>query len=122
MAAGSARDYPVGGGCGGVAASVPDSGGIYFVPAFSGLFAPYWRTDARGVIVGLSRFHTRAHLARAALEATCFQTRAIVDAMARDSGVPLAVLKADGGAAANDLPDAASGRRARVARRAAGGG
>ena len=86
-----------------LAASVPDSGGIYFVPAFSGLFAPYWRSDARGTIVGLSRFHTRAHLARATLEATCFQTRAVVDAMARDSGVPLTVLKADGGAAANDL-------------------
>ena len=86
-----------------LAATVPDSGGIYFVPAFSGLFAPYWRSDARGVIVGLSRFHTRAHIARAALEATCFQTRAVVDAMVRDTGVPLAVLKADGGAAANDL-------------------
>ena len=105
-----------------LAASVPDSGGIYFVPAFSGLFAPYWRTDARGVIVGLSRFHTRAHLARAALEATCFQTRAIVDAMARDSGVPLAVLNADGGAAGERSADATSGRRSRVARRAAGGG
>jgi glycerol kinase len=86
-----------------LAASVADSGGIYFVPAFSGLFAPYWRPDARGAIVGLSRFHTRAHLARAALDAICFQTRDVLDAMARDSGVQLAVLKVDGGATVNDL-------------------
>jgi glycerol kinase len=86
-----------------LAASVPDSGGIYFVPAFSGLFAPYWRTDARGVIVGLSRFHTKAHLARATLEAICFQTRAVLDAMVKDSGVHLDVLKVDGGATVNDL-------------------
>ena len=65
-----------------LAAQVPDSGGMYFVPAFSGLFAPYWRPDARGAIVGLSRFHTKAHLARATLEAICFQTRAVLDAMA----------------------------------------
>ena len=64
-----------------LAASVPDSGGAYFVPAFSGLFAPHWRADARGVIAGLSRFHTKAHLARAALEAICFQTRDVLDAM-----------------------------------------
>ena len=86
-----------------LAASVPDAGGVYFVPAFSGLFAPYWRTDARGTIVGLSRFHTKAHLARATLESICFQTRAVLDAMARDSGVRLAVLKVDGGATVNDL-------------------
>jgi len=86
-----------------LAATVPDSGGIYFVPAFSGLFAPYWRADARGVIVGLSRFHTKAHLARATLEAICFQTRAVLDAMVQDSGVRLEVLKVDGGATANDL-------------------
>ncbi|MBM3778364.1 MAG: glycerol kinase GlpK [Acidimicrobiia bacterium] len=86
-----------------LAASVPDSGGVYFVPAFSGLFAPYWRSDARGVIAGLSRFHTRAHLARATLEAICFQTRDVVDAMERDAGIHLSVLKADGGATANDL-------------------
>ena len=86
-----------------LAATVPDSGGIYFVPAFSGLFAPYWRADARGAIVGLSRFHTKAHLARATLEATCFQTRAVLDAMMRDSGVQLALLKVDGGATVNDL-------------------
>jgi glycerol kinase len=86
-----------------LAASVPDSGGIYFVPAFSGLFAPYWRADARGAIVGLSRFHTKAHLARATLEAICFQTRAVLDAMTRDSGVRLEVLKVDGGATVNNL-------------------
>jgi len=86
-----------------LAASVPDAGGIYFVPAFSGLFAPYWRTDARGVITGLSRFHTKAHLARATLESICFQTRAVLDAMVQDSGVRLAVLKVDGGATINNL-------------------
>jgi glycerol kinase len=86
-----------------LAATVPDSGGSYFVPAFSGLFAPYWRPDARGVIVGLSRFHTKAHLARATLEAICFQTRAVLDAMVLDSDVQLDVLKADGGATANGL-------------------
>ena len=86
-----------------LAASVPDSGGIYFVPAFSGLFAPYWRTDARGVIAGLSRFHTKAHLARATLESICFQTRAVLDAMVKDSGVRLDVLKVDGGATVNNL-------------------
>ncbi len=86
-----------------LASSVEDSGGICFVPAFSGLFAPYWRPDARGAIVGLSRFHTRAHLARAALEAICFQTRDVLDAMVRDSGVRLAVLKVDGGATINNL-------------------
>ena len=85
-----------------LAASVPDNGGMYFVPAFSGLFAPYWRSDARGAIVGLSRFNTKAHLARATLEAICFQTRAVLDAMVKDSGVRLAVLKVDGGATVND--------------------
>jgi len=86
-----------------LASSVPDSAGLYFVPAFSGLFAPYWRADARGVIAGLSRFHTKAHLARATLEAICFQTRAVLDAMTRDSGVRLQVLKVDGGATVNAL-------------------
>jgi glycerol kinase len=86
-----------------LAASVPDSGGIYFVPAFSGLFAPYWRPDARGAIVGLSHFHTKAHLARATLEAICFQTRDVLDAMTQDSGVRLDVLKVDGGAASDNL-------------------
>ena len=85
-----------------LATSVPDNGGIYFVPAFSGLFAPYWRSDARGVIVGLSRFNTKAHLARATLEAICFQTRAVLDAMVQDSGVKLEVLKVDGGATVNN--------------------
>jgi len=86
-----------------LAGSVPDSGGMYFVPAFSGLFAPYWRSDARGAIVGLSRFHTKAHLARATLEAICFQTRDVLDAMVKDSGVRLDTLKVDGGATANNL-------------------
>jgi glycerol kinase len=85
-----------------LAASVPDNGGIYFVPAFSGLFAPYWRSDARGAIVGLSRFNTKAHIARATLEAICFQTRAVLDAMVKDSGVRLEVLKVDGGATVNN--------------------
>ena len=86
-----------------LAGSVPDTGGAYFVPAFSGLFAPYWRADARGAIVGLSQFHTKAHLARATLEAICFQTRDVLDAMTQDSGVRLDVLKADGGATVNNL-------------------
>lgn len=86
-----------------LAASVPDAGGLCFVPAFSGLFAPYWRADARGAIVGLSRFHTKAHLARATLEAICLQTRDVLDAMTADSGVRLGVLKVDGGATVNDL-------------------
>ncbi|GIF16485.1 glycerol kinase GlpK [Actinoplanes teichomyceticus] len=86
-----------------LAAQVPDSGGVYFVPAFSGLFAPYWRSDARGAIVGLSRFNTDAHIARATLEAICYQTRDVVDAMAQDSGVTLDVLKVDGGITVNNL-------------------
>jgi glycerol kinase len=86
-----------------IAASVPDSGGVYFVPAFSGLFAPYWRSDARGAIVGLSRFNTRAHLVRAALEAICYQSRDVAEAMAKDSGVTIDVLKVDGGATVNDF-------------------
>ncbi|MBI1757914.1 MAG: glycerol kinase GlpK [Actinobacteria bacterium] len=86
-----------------LAGQVPDNGGIYFVPAFSGLFAPHWRADARGVIVGLSRFNTKAHLARATLEAICYQTRDVADAMEQDSGVHLDVLKVDGGITANNL-------------------
>ncbi|MQA94126.1 MAG: glycerol kinase GlpK [Streptosporangiales bacterium] len=86
-----------------LAAQVEDNGGIYFVPAFSGLFAPYWRSDARGAIVGLSRFNTNAHLARATLEAICYQSRDVVEAMAADSGVHLDVLKVDGGVTANNL-------------------
>jgi glycerol kinase len=85
-----------------LANSVPDNGGTYFVPAFSGLFAPHWRSDARGAIVGLSRFNTKAHLARATLEAICYQTRDVLDAMVKDSGVSLEVLKVDGGATVND--------------------
>jgi glycerol kinase len=86
-----------------LAAQVEDSGGVYFVPAFSGLFAPYWRSDARGAIVGLSRYNTAAHITRATLEAICFQSRDVADAMAQDSGVALDVLKVDGGVTANDL-------------------
>jgi glycerol kinase len=86
-----------------LARQVPDNGGIYFVPAFSGLFAPYWRSDARGAIVGLSRFNTNAHLARATLEAICYQSRDVSEAMEQDSGVHLEVLKVDGGVTANDL-------------------
>ena len=86
-----------------LATSVPDSGGAVVVPAFSGLFAPHWRPDARGAIVGLTRFVTKAHLARAALEATAFQTREVLDAMNADSGVPLTELRVDGGMVVNDL-------------------
>jgi glycerol kinase len=86
-----------------LARQVSDNGGIYFVPAFSGLFAPYWRSDARGAIVGLSRFNTNAHLARATLEAICYQSRDVSDAMESDSGVHLEVLKVDGGVTANEL-------------------
>ncbi|WP_026416635.1 glycerol kinase GlpK [Actinomadura oligospora] len=86
-----------------LAAQVEDNGGVYFVPAFSGLFAPYWRSDARGAIVGLSRFNTNAHLARATLEAICYQSRDVVEAMREDSGVSLDVLKVDGGVTANEL-------------------
>jgi glycerol kinase len=85
-----------------LAGLVPDNGGMYFVPAFSGLFAPHWRSDARGAIVGLSRFNTKAHLARATLEAICYQTRDVLDAMVKDSGVRLEVLKVDGGATVNN--------------------
>src|SRR6195256_3161715 len=86
-----------------LARQVEDNGGVYFVPAFSGLFAPYWRSDARGAIVGLSRYNTNAHLARATLESICYQTRDVVDAMEADSGVRLEVLKVDGGVTANQL-------------------
>jgi glycerol kinase len=86
-----------------LAASVPDNGGVYFVPAFSGLFAPYWRSDARGVIAGLTRFATKAHLARAALEATAYQTREVLHAMEQDSGAALGAVKVDGGMVLNQL-------------------
>lgn len=87
----------------GLAASVEDNGGAYIVPAFSGLFAPYWRSDARGVIAGLTRYVTKGHLARATLEATAYQTREVIDAMHADSGVPLTSLRVDGGMVANAL-------------------
>jgi glycerol kinase len=86
-----------------LAREVADSGGMYFVPAFSGLFAPYWRSDARGAVVGLSRFNTSAHLARATLESICYQSRDVADAMESDSGVHLETLKVDGGVTANSL-------------------
>lgn len=86
-----------------LARTVDDNGGIYFVPAFSGLFAPYWRSDARGAIVGMTRYVNRGHFARAALEATAFQTREVLDAMNADSGVALTALKVDGGMVYNEL-------------------
>ena len=82
---------------------VEDNGGVYFVPAFSGLYAPYWKHNARGVIAGLTRYSNKSHLARAVLEATAFQTREVVEAMEKDSGVPLAVLRTDGGMVGNEL-------------------
>ena len=86
-----------------LARTVEDNGGVYFVPAFSGLFAPYWRSDARGVIAGLTRYVNAGHLARATLEATAWQTKEVVDAMNADSGVDLTSLKVDGGMVVNDL-------------------
>jgi glycerol kinase len=86
-----------------LAQSVGDSGGCYLVPAFSGLFAPHWRSDARGVIVGLTRYVNRAHIVRAALESICYQTREVLEAMNADSGVPLTALKVDGGATTNNF-------------------
>jgi len=85
-----------------LANTVEDNGGIYFVPAFSGLFAPYWKSDARGVIVGMTRYVNKGHFARAALEATAFQTREVLDAMNKDSGVDLKALKVDGGMVFNE--------------------
>ena len=85
-----------------MALTVEDNGGVYFVPAFSGLFAPYWRDDARGAIVGMTRYNTQGHLARAALEATAFQTREVLDAMDADAGVALKELRVDGGMIANN--------------------
>jgi glycerol kinase len=86
-----------------LAKTVDDNGGVYFVPAFSGLFAPYWKSDARGVIAGLTRYVNKGHIARAVLEATAWQTREVLDAMNADSGVPLTALKVDGGMVFNDL-------------------
>ena len=86
-----------------LAASIPDSGGVYFVPAFSGLFAPYWRGDARGVIVGLTRAATKAHIARATLEAVCYQTHDVIRAMEEETGTTIKVLRVDGGITQNQL-------------------
>jgi glycerol kinase len=86
-----------------LARSVDDNGGIYFVPAFSGLFAPYWKSEARGAIVGMTRYINKGHLARAALEATAYQTREVLEAMEKDSGVKLTSLKVDGGMVFNEL-------------------
>ena len=86
-----------------LAAQVDDNGGCYIVPAFSGLFAPYWRDDARGAIVGLTRYVDKHHIARAALEATAYQTREVLDAMRADSGVAISELRVDGGMVANEL-------------------
>ncbi len=86
-----------------MARTVEDNGGIYFVPAFSGLFAPYWRSDARGAILGMTRYVNKGHIARAALEATAYQTREVLDAMEKDSGVRLTALKVDGGMVMDEL-------------------
>jgi glycerol kinase len=86
-----------------LAKTVNDNGGIYFVPAFSGLYAPYWKTNARGVIAGLTRYTNKGHLARAVLEATAFQTREVVEAMEKDSAIGLDVLRTDGGMVEDDL-------------------
>ncbi len=86
-----------------LAKTVDDNGGVYFVPAFSGLFAPYWKNDARGVIAGLTRYVNKGHIARAVLEATAWQTREVLDAMNADSGVALTALKVDGGMVYNEL-------------------
>jgi len=86
-----------------LAATVTDNGGMYFVPAFSGLYAPWWRADARGVIAGLTGYATAGHLARAALEATAYQTLDVIEAMRRDSGIPISTLRVDGGMVVNAL-------------------
>jgi glycerol kinase len=86
-----------------LARTVKDNGGVYFVPAFSGLYAPYWKDNARGVIAGLTRYAGKGHLARAVLEATAFQTREVVEAMEKDSGIKLDVLRVDGGMVSNGL-------------------
>jgi glycerol kinase len=86
-----------------LARTVKDNGGVYFVPAFSGLYAPYWKSSARGVITGLTRYTNKGHLARAVLEATAFQTREVVEAMEKDSGIALDVLRTDGGMVEDEL-------------------
>jgi glycerol kinase len=86
-----------------LAAEVEDNGGCYFVPAFSGLYAPYWKSDARGVLVGLTRYINKSHIARAALEATAFQTWEVLEAMEKDAGIPITSLRVDGGMVVNEL-------------------
>jgi len=86
-----------------LAAKVEDNGGCYFVPAFSGLYAPYWKSDARGVLVGLTRYINKSHIARAALEATAFQTWEVLEAMEKDAGIPITSLRVDGGMVVNEL-------------------
>src|SRR6185503_4579929 len=86
-----------------LAREVQDNGDVYFVPAFSGLFAPYWRDTARGVLAGLTRYANRGHIARAALEAVAYQTRDVLEAMEKDSGIPIKELRVDGGMVANEL-------------------
>jgi len=86
-----------------LAGTVEDNGGVYFVPAFSGLFAPYWCSDARGIIAGLTQYANKGHIARAVLEANAYQTKDIVEAMNRDSGVDLSALKVDGGMVHNEM-------------------
>jgi glycerol kinase len=86
-----------------LAAKVSDSAGVFFVPAFSGLFAPYWRDDARGIITGLTSYTTKNHIALATLEAVCFQSKEIIEAMNSDSGTPLKSIKVDGGLTNSDI-------------------
>jgi glycerol kinase len=86
-----------------VARTVEDNGGAYFVPAFSGLYAPYWKADARGVVAGLTRYINRGHIARAVLEATAYQTREVLDAMEKDSNISISSLRVDGGMVVNEL-------------------
>jgi glycerol kinase len=93
-----------------LARTVEDNGGVYFVRRFSGLYAPYWKHNARGVIAGLTRYVNKGHLARAVLEATAFQTREVVEAMEQDSGITLDVLRVDGGMVGQWAADAVSGR------------
>jgi len=86
-----------------LARTVKDNGGVYFVPAFSGLYAPYWKANARGVIAGLTRYSNKGHLARAVLEATAYQTREVIEAMEKDSGIAIEVLRTDGGMVENEM-------------------
>jgi glycerol kinase len=104
-----------------LARTVDDNGGVYFVPAFSGLYAPYWKTTARGVIAGLTRYANKGHIARAALESTAFQTREVVEAMQQDAKIPLEVLRADGGNGGERFADAISSGHSKFAGGATGG-